>query len=145
MVKDGVLTVDPLYLLLFIAMSVLTLFRTLTHLTLVWVGLDQFLFFFFWPLCCLSFDWRILITSLVSSNSYYIHKILFIYIFWLHLWYFFCPSSIYIFWLHLWYLFCNQNTSIEGQTTQWPKEKEQKLIYKALHIKPGVNLGAPDG
>jgi hypothetical protein len=25
--------------------------------------------FFFWPLCCLSFDLRILITPLVSSNS----------------------------------------------------------------------------
>ena len=25
--------------------------------------------FFFWPLCCLSFDLRILITHLVSSNS----------------------------------------------------------------------------
>ena len=27
------------------------------------------LYFFFWPLCCLSFDLRILITPLVSSNS----------------------------------------------------------------------------
>jgi hypothetical protein len=27
------------------------------------------LFFFFWPLCCLFFDLRILITPLVSSNS----------------------------------------------------------------------------
>ena len=27
--------------------------------------------FFFWPLCCLSFDLRILITPLVSSNSFY--------------------------------------------------------------------------
>jgi hypothetical protein len=27
--------------------------------------------FFFWPLCCLSFDLRILITPLVSSNSSY--------------------------------------------------------------------------
>ena len=26
--------------------------------------------FFFWPLCCLSFDLRILITALVSSNSF---------------------------------------------------------------------------
>ena len=30
---------------------------------------DRCLSFFFWPLCCLSFDIRILITSLVSSNS----------------------------------------------------------------------------
>ena len=30
------------------------------------------LYFFFWPLCCLSFDYlRILITSLVSSNIFY--------------------------------------------------------------------------
>ena len=29
------------------------------------------LFFFFWPLCCLSFDWRILITPLESSNTSY--------------------------------------------------------------------------
>jgi len=27
------------------------------------------LFFFFWPLCCMSYDLRILITPLVSSNS----------------------------------------------------------------------------
>ena len=27
--------------------------------------------FFFWPLCCLFFDIRILITTLVSSNSSY--------------------------------------------------------------------------
>jgi hypothetical protein len=26
---------------------------------------------FFWPLCCLSFDLRILVTRLVSSNSFY--------------------------------------------------------------------------
>ena len=30
------------------------------------------LYFFFWPLCCLSFDLRILTISLVSSNSSYI-------------------------------------------------------------------------
>jgi hypothetical protein len=29
----------------------------------------SFLYFFFWPLCCLSFDLRILIIPLVSSNS----------------------------------------------------------------------------
>ena len=29
------------------------------------------LYFFFWPLCCLSFDLRILITPLVSSSSSY--------------------------------------------------------------------------
>ena len=30
---------------------------------------DRCLFFFFWPLCCLSFDLRIRITPLVYSNS----------------------------------------------------------------------------
>jgi hypothetical protein len=30
------------------------------------------LYFFFWPLCCLFFDIRILITPLISSNSSYI-------------------------------------------------------------------------
>jgi hypothetical protein len=32
------------------------------------IFVDRFLFFFFWPLYCLSFDSRILITPLVSSN-----------------------------------------------------------------------------
>ena len=46
------------------------------------------LYFFFWPLCCLSFfDIRILITPLVSCG----HCVV-------------CPSLIYRFWLHLWYL-----------------------------------------
>jgi len=36
------------------------------------ISLFVLLFFFFWPLCCLSvFDLRILITPLVSSNSSY--------------------------------------------------------------------------
>jgi hypothetical protein len=51
----------------------------------------------------------------------------------------------------------NQNQSIEGQTTQWPKEKGQKMIYKTLHkklkieyintnpTKNRVNSGAPRG
>jgi hypothetical protein len=42
--------------------------------------------FFFWPLCCLSFDLRLLITSLVS----FVHCVV-------------CPL-IYVFWLPLWYL-----------------------------------------
>jgi hypothetical protein len=42
----------------------------------------------FWPLCCLSFfDWRLLITPLVSFD----HCVV-------------CPSSIDDFWLPLWYL-----------------------------------------
>jgi hypothetical protein len=40
----------------------------------------------FWPLCCLSFDWRLLITLLVSFDHYVV-----------------CPS-IDVFWLPLWYL-----------------------------------------
>jgi hypothetical protein len=45
-------------------------------------------YFFFWPLCCLSFfDTRILITPLVSFG----HCVV-------------CSSSIYGFWLPLWYL-----------------------------------------
>ena len=40
--------------------------------------------FFFWPLCCLFLDLRILITSLVSTHSDYLFGI---YSFWLPLWY----------------------------------------------------------
>ena len=39
------------------------------------------LYFFFWPLCCLSFDLRILITLLVSSNYSYLFIYLFFYLF----------------------------------------------------------------
>ena len=42
---------------------------------------DRCLSFFFWPLCCLFFDIRILITPLVSSNSsYYMYEKLFLFI-----------------------------------------------------------------
>jgi len=34
-------------------------------------SLFAFSYFFFWPLCCLFFDLRILTTPLVSSNSFY--------------------------------------------------------------------------
>jgi hypothetical protein len=30
---------------------------------------DRFMYFFFWPLCCLFFDMRVLIGPLISSNS----------------------------------------------------------------------------
>ena len=67
------------------------------------------LYFFFWPLCCLSFfDIRILITPLVSSNSSYV------YVYFVDCCLSFStfnfdhcvvsPSSIYGFWLPLWYL-----------------------------------------
>ena len=66
--------------------------------------------FFFWPLCYLSFDLRLLITSLVSSNSRPLCYLSFDLRFWLRLWYLLtldhcviCPS-IYGFWLRLWYL-----------------------------------------
>ena len=40
---------------------------------------DRFVFFFFWPLCCLFFfDLRILITPLVSSNFSFLHQSIFI-------------------------------------------------------------------
>jgi hypothetical protein len=50
----------------------------------------------------------------------------------------------------------NQNSLIEEeQTTQWPKGKGQKTIYKTYHktkdrvtrtpLKPGVNSGALEG
>ena len=51
-----------------------------------WFTDSDYLFGFFWSLCCLSFDLRILITSLVSVGHYIV-----------------CPS-IYSFWLPLWYL-----------------------------------------
>ena len=38
---------------------------------------DRSLFFFYWPLCCLFYDVRILITPLVSSNSSYLPGILY--------------------------------------------------------------------
>jgi len=66
----------PLWYLLAIVLSVLLLFTD-----------SDYTFGIFWPLCCLSFGLRILITLLV----YFGHCIV-------------CPSSVYGFWLHLWYL-----------------------------------------
>jgi hypothetical protein len=55
---------------------------------LLWLTYFDYLFGIFWPLCCLSFfDWRILITSLISFG----HCVV-------------CPSLIDVFWLPLWYL-----------------------------------------
>ena len=48
---------------------------------------SDYTFAVFWPLCCLSFDLHILMTSLVSFG----HCVVW-------------PSSIYRFWIHLWYL-----------------------------------------
>jgi hypothetical protein len=44
-----------------------------TNGTYSWSCVTQIviLYFFLWPLCCLFFDLRILITTLVSSNSSY--------------------------------------------------------------------------
>ena len=37
----------------------------------------------------------------------------------------------------------NQNPSIEGQTTQWPKEKGQTMIYEKIHIKLKIEQHDP--
>jgi hypothetical protein len=68
----------------------------------------------FWSLYCLSFDLPLLVTPVVSRG----HCIV-------------CPS-IYRFWLLLWYL-----------TIQWPKEKGQTTIYKALHRKLKIEQHKP--
>ena len=46
---------------------------------------SDYLFGFFWSLCCLSFDLQLLITSLVSFGHYVVCPL--IYRFWLPLWY----------------------------------------------------------
>jgi hypothetical protein len=66
----------PLWYLLAIVLSVLLRLTT-----------SDYPFGIFWPLCCLSFDWRLLITPLLSFG----HCVV-------------CPSSIGDFWLPLWYL-----------------------------------------
>ena len=62
----------------------------LPDLLVFWVMFCRSLFvllsFFFWPLCCMSYDLRLLITPLVSFG----HCVV-------------CPM-IYVFWLPLWYL-----------------------------------------
>ena len=69
-------------------------------------SLFVFFYFFFWPLCCLFFDIRILITILVSSNSS-----------------FRCSFILRRIWS---YKRGNQNLYIEdGQTTQWSKEMDK--------------------
>ena len=69
---------------------------------------------FFWPLYCLSFELRLLITHLLSSNSSFSHCIVSsssIYGFWipfsifkLFFWPLYRLSLIYAFWFLLWYL-----------------------------------------
>jgi hypothetical protein len=51
--------------------SVFSGIRVNRSLVLCVCFVDRCLSFFFWPLCCLSFDLRILIIPLVSSNSAY--------------------------------------------------------------------------
>ena len=63
----------PLWYLLTIVLSVL------------WSTASDYLFGIFWPLCCLSFDLRLLITSLVSFDHCVVCPL--IYGFWLPLWY----------------------------------------------------------
>ena len=66
---------------------------------------DRFvlLYFFFWPLCCLSFHLRILITPLVSCGHCIVCPL--IYGFWLPLWYLRFTASDYPFGI-LWPLYC---------------------------------------
>jgi hypothetical protein len=47
--------------------------RSLVFCVMFCRSLFVHLSFFFWPLCCLSFDLQILITPLVSSNSTYLY------------------------------------------------------------------------
>ena len=54
-------------------------------LFVLWFTASDYLFVIFWSLCCLSFDLRILITSLVSFGHYVVCPL--IYSFWLPLWY----------------------------------------------------------
>jgi hypothetical protein len=53
------------------SISVISGVRITRSLVLCVCLVDRCLYFFFWSLCCLFFDIRILITSLVSSNSSY--------------------------------------------------------------------------
>ena len=77
----------PLWYLLAIVLSVLSLLAIVLSILLRYTDSD-YLFGIFWPLCCLFFfDIRILITSLVSFG----HCVV-------------CSSSMYGFWLPLWYL-----------------------------------------
>jgi hypothetical protein len=84
----------PLWYLLSIVLSVL------------WFTTSDYLFGIFWPLCCLSFDLRLLITSLVSFGHCVVCPL--IYVFWLPLWYLLTIVLsvlwFYVFWLPLWYL-----------------------------------------
>ena len=54
-------------------------------LFVIWFRYYDYLFGIFWSLCCLSFDLRILITSLVSFGHYVVCPL--IYVFWLPLWF----------------------------------------------------------
>ena len=53
--------------------SVVRVTRSFVFCVVFFRSLFAILSLFFWPLCCLSFDLWILITSLVSSNSSYIN------------------------------------------------------------------------
>ena len=54
-------------------------------LFVLWFTYSDYLFGFFWSLCCLSFNLQLLITSLVSFGHYVVCPL--IYRFWLPLWY----------------------------------------------------------
>ena len=93
-------------------------------LSVLWLTASDYTFGIFWPLYCLYFDLRLLITPLVSFDHCIVCTLT--YGFWLHLWYLltivlsvlwwllFTPlvsfdhcivcTLTYGFWLHLWYL-----------------------------------------
>ena len=68
----------PALCIFIIVQQVLMSFGT-QSLVLCVCFVDRFVFFFFWPLCCLFFfDLRILVTPLVSSNFSFLHQCIFI-------------------------------------------------------------------
>jgi hypothetical protein len=100
---------------------------------------SDYLLGIFWSMYCLFFDWRLLITSLVTFG----HCIVCSSIdgFWLPLRYLLVivlsvlrlTASDYLFCI-FWSLYClffdwrgNQKPSIEGQTIQWPKDTKEVI------------------
>ena len=97
-------------------------------LFVLWFTYSDYPFGIFRSLCCLSFDLRILITSLVSFGHYVVCPL--IYRFWLPLWYLlvimlfvlwftysdYIPlvSLIYVFWLPIWYLWFTYSDYLFG-------------------------------
>ena len=68
---------------------------------------DHCLFFFFWPLCCLSLDLRLIITPLVSSKLYHSGFIQFLYNTKTVSW-FYCQPLLFRFFIQTIYIHCQQ-------------------------------------